>query len=125
MNLEELKELLPESQMNYPLKAGLYLRNSASAPCPDCPFRNKSPFVVTTKLCFQECPHDIMIWILSREQLEKYKELRPPEKKKKEIDRAIEEGKILQIERIKGAPEIAVAPLLFLKEIGRSDYFVL
>jgi len=53
-----------------------------------------------------------------------YERLRPPEKKKKEIDRAIKERKILQIERIKGAPEIAVAPSFFVGT-GRSNYFVL
>jgi len=96
-----LERHLRESLMDYSLKINLYLHGVASTPCFDCPFKNEHPAVPLwekTEKCFQRCPYDILIWILNKEQLARYENLRPPEKKEAEIKRAINEGKIVRIE---------------------------
>jgi len=107
--------------MDYSYKATLYLQGNAFTPCNDCPFKNDDPYVsLNEKIerCFQGCPHDIMVWLLNKEQLEIYERLRPPERKQKDIEKAIKEGRIIQIEhtfRFKGGSELTVTPFFILK----------
>ena len=101
--------------MDYPLKATWYLHGveSASTRCPDCPF---SPIYTLekTKECFKRCTFTIMVWLLDGEQEKIYEESRPPEMKRKDIEKAINERKIVQIEKVIGrAPEISVSPSFY------------
>lgn len=123
MNEEDLRE----SPMAYPLKANLYIRGVAFMPCNDCPFKNERPSLLideTVDRCFQECPHNIIVWILNQEQLEKYEELRPLELKEKDLKFAIKMEKIPQEEEFIGAPEIAVTPVFFKSQkiASRGDF---
>jgi hypothetical protein len=89
----------------YPLKETRYLYSVSQIPCPDCTHKNKHPPVSISKKtedCFKKCEFEICLWILSKEQLEIYEKVRPPEKKKKDIELAIREGKIVLIEKTLG-----------------------
>ena len=100
MNIGELERKLRNSSMIYAFKANFYLHDIFSIPCRDCPFQNEIPAVSILekdKNCFKRCPHDIMIWLLNEEQTALYERFRPPEKKKRELEKAIKEGKIIQI----------------------------
>ena len=116
MNTESSESFLSKSSMDYPLKATWYLRGveSTSTSCPDCP--NPPMFMSEkTKECCKRCNFLMMIWLLNEEQLEIWREVRPPEKQKEEIEKAIKEHKMPQIEvSIGGVPELSTLPL-FLK----------
>jgi len=86
--------------MDYSLKINLDLRGVESTPCLDCPLTKEPvvPIWEKAEKCFQRCPYEILVWILNKEQLEKYEKLRPPERREVEIKRAINERKIVQIE---------------------------
>jgi len=97
----ELERNLRNSSMDYSLKVTRYLYGVARTPCPNCPFKNEDPpvpLIEKTKKCFQRCKFKIIIWIPSPEQLHLYEQVRPPEKKKEDIELAINEGKITLIE---------------------------
>jgi len=86
--------------MDYSLKATLYLWGVAFSPCKDCPYKGERPAIsilIKTKKCFKRCPYPIMIWILSKEQLELYEIIRPLELKQKDIDKAQKEAQIIDI----------------------------
>jgi len=112
--------------MDYCLKANLYLRGVAFMPCPDCYKKwhpkNEKPFPTTENrsIPFSEkinerllsCPFEIMLWILSEDQFQLWEKLRSLEMKKKEIEKAINEHKVLQVETSLGrAPESMPLPL--------------
>jgi len=96
--------------MDYSLKVNWYYKGVVFTPCDDCPFRNKRPAVPIwekTEKCFQRCPYEIVIWILSKRQLALYEKVRPSELQKKELKRAKKEEKIVIVEQIRGALEIS------------------
>jgi hypothetical protein len=100
LNIEESERKLRNSSMVYAFKSNFYLHGVFFIPCKDCPFQNEIPAVPILekdKDCFKRCPHDIMIWLLNEEQTTLYEKFRPPEKKKKELEKAIKEGRIIQI----------------------------
>lgn len=106
MNISERERKLRQSEMDYSLKANLYLHGVAFTPCEDCPFKDErlpgiikiGPMRTRMEMCFERCPYEIMIWLLSKEQFQLYEKLRPLEKKKKDFQKAIRENKIVQIE---------------------------
>lgn len=108
---------LRNSPMDYSLKVNLYYKKVAFTPCSDCPFqgeRSAIPIWEKTEKCFQRCPYDIVIWILNPRQLTKYEELRPQDKKKKEIERAIREGKLVQVEEtLRASGELVTSPSFY------------
>lgn len=86
--------------MDYSLKATLYLWGVASTPCKDCPYKGEYPAIsilIKTKKCFERCPYPIMIWILSKEQLELYETIRSLELKQRDINKAQKEARIIDI----------------------------
>jgi hypothetical protein len=119
LNNWDLERELRKSPMDYSLKATQYLYGISQTPCPNCPFKNEYPpvpFEKKTKKCFERCKFKIIIWILNQEQLSVYEQFRPPEKKKKDIELAINEGKIALVEEIlRGSQEIVVFPSFFSK----------
>jgi len=120
LNTEELERELRKSPMDYCLKANLYLRGVAFMPCPDCHEKwlpeNENSFLTTEKhsIPFSEkidecllsliegrlknCPFEIMVWILSEDQFQLWEKLRSPEMKRRGIEKAINEHKMLQVE---------------------------
>lgn len=97
--MEELERQLRNSEMAYSLKVNRYYKGVAYTPCNDCPFKKEDPCVSIcdkTKDCFKRCPYEIVIWILSPSQTAEYEKLRPPDMKNKELERAINERKIVQ-----------------------------
>ena len=105
MNILELEHNYRNSNEVYPLKATRCIYGVSQIPCPDCPYKNEYPPVsifIKTEKCFERCPYQIMLWILSKEQLEIYERVRPPEKKKIDIELAIREGKIILVEQTLG-----------------------
>lgn len=107
--------------MDYSLKATRDVYGVAQTPCPNCPFKNEEPpvpLVEKTKRCFQRCKFKIIIWILSTKQLSLYEEFRPPEKKKEDIELAINEGEIARIEETLRESQKIKPPLpLFYKKV--------
>ena len=105
MNIPELEQNLRNSTAAYPLKATRYIYGIFQNPCPNCPYMNEYPPVPIyekDEYCFKKCPFEICIWILNEEQLKIYEKVRPPEKKKRDIEMAIREGKIIPIEETLG-----------------------
>ena len=96
----ELEVKLRKSEMDYSLKATLYLYGVSFTPCSDCPFKNEKPPISIcekTEKCFQRCPFEIMVWILSSRQRKIYEKFRPPALKKRDFEQAINLGKIVQV----------------------------
>jgi len=94
----KIEKELRESSMIYSLKANFYLKRLFSTPCDDCPFKEENPSVPISEKdedCFKRCPFDIMIWLLNEKQTALYQKFRPPEKKKRELEKVIREGKII------------------------------
>ena len=111
-----LERELRKSSMDYSLKASRYLYGVAQTPCPNCPFKNEYPpvpLIEKTKKCFQSCEFKILIWILSAEQLFLYEQLRPPKKKKEDIELAINTSKIAQIEEGVRESQKIISPSFF------------
>lgn len=103
MNLEELEVSLRNSEMDYSLKANRYLHGVAFTPCNDCPFKGENPAVsipLKTQKCFERCPYQIMVWILSEQQLRLYYKVRPPELKDKDFNKAVNEERVIIIKMI-------------------------
>jgi hypothetical protein len=96
MNMDLEKELR-ESQMIYPLKANYYLRRVKLVPCPDCPFKEPVSILEQDAFCFSKCPFEIIVWILSPEQLKVYEGVRPTERRLIDLERAMKEGKMVPI----------------------------
>ena len=104
MNID-LEHNLRNSNAVYPLKSTFYLYGVSQIPCPDCPYKNEYPPVSILKKdedCFKRCQFEISIWILSKDQLKLYEKVRPPEKKKGDIEMAIRERKIIALEETLG-----------------------
>lgn len=123
----KLEQYLRNSPMDYSLKATRYLCGIAQTPCPNCPFKNENPpvpLIEKTAKCFQRCEFKIIIWILNPEQLSLYEKMRPPEKKKEDIEAAINLGKITQIEnKIKESRGIEISSPSFLNFIRICFHF--
>lgn len=119
MTTESLEEFLARSKMEYAEKATWLLRGveNVRAVCPDCPF----PPLFTedkTQACCKKCTFHLMVWLFNTEQEKIWQELRPADMKKKEIQKAINEHKIPQIEEIIGrVPELTPLPLFLTKII--------
>jgi hypothetical protein len=105
LNTFELEHNFRSSNEGYLLKSTRYIHGVSQIPCPDCPYKNEYPPVSILKKdedCFRRCRFEISIWILSEDQLKLYEKVRPPEKKKKDVELAIREGKIVLIEKTLG-----------------------
>jgi hypothetical protein len=101
----DLEHNFRKSNEGYTLKSTRYIYGVSQIPCPDCPHKNEYPPVSILKKdedCFRRCRFEISIWILSEDQLKLYEKVRPPEKKKKDVELAIREGKIVLIEKTLG-----------------------
>ncbi len=102
MNNFELERNFRRSNEIYPLKATRYIYGISQMPCPNCPYKNEYPPISIfkkTEDCFKKCSFKICLWILSKEQLEIYERVRPPEKKKEDVELAIQVGEIVAIEK--------------------------
>jgi len=111
LNREELEKQLRESEMAYPSKVNRLYKSVEFTPCNNCPFKDENPPVSLlgkTENCFERCPYEIVIWILSPRQIEQYIKLRPDNKKKSDIERAESESKFIYLEKIKGTLKVAV-----------------
>jgi len=105
LDISDLEHNYRNSNECYPLKATRCIHGVSRIPCPDCPYKKEEPPIPILKRdekCFQRCRFPIMLWILSKEQLELYEKVRPPEKKKEDIELAIREGKIVLVEQTLG-----------------------
>ncbi len=124
--------------MGYCLKANLYLRGAALMPCSDC-HKNRQPknesslpttenrsislgrkidecLLSLIEWRLKNCPFKIMIWILNEDQLRLWEKVRSPEMKKKEIEKAINERKMPQVESTyREGPRITASPSFFTK----------
>lgn len=116
MNNESFEDFLRRSDMEYPEKATWLLRGvkSARTICPDCP---SPPTFVSekTRVCCGSCPFLMMIWIFNEKQMKIWDELRPPDIKRKEVEKAVNEQKISQIEQTMGRVCKLTSLPLFLK----------
>ena len=125
----ELERELRKSPMEYPFKATLCLYGVSRNPCPNCSFQNEYPPVPlaeATKKCLQRCKFKIIIWILNTEQLSLFEQFRPPEKKKEDIELAINEGKTALIEEsLRESQKIKLPLPLFLKKCIIKTWFLL
>jgi hypothetical protein len=120
LNTENLEQDLRKTELAYLLKAGLLIHGIQRIPCPNCPFEKEDPpvpLILKDEECFERCPFNIVIWILSPGQEEVYSIFRPDDKKKQDLQMAINAHKIVIMEEtIGGVEEQSPLPLFFRKE---------
>jgi len=116
LRAESLEEFLRKSEMEYPEKATwlLYGVDNVKTVCHNC---SCSPIFVAdkTRACCERCTFLMMVWLFNAEQEKIWQESRPADMKKKEIQKAINEHKIPQIEEIKGRDSETILLPLFLE----------
>jgi len=121
MDTEELERNLRNSTETYPIKASRIVHGIQLIPCPNCPFTNEdppAPFSMKDQNCFERCPYNIIVWILSEEQEIVYQKSRPDEKKRNDLEMAINAHKVALVETTIGrAPESTPLPLFLTKII--------
>jgi hypothetical protein len=100
LNTEELERYLRSSTLTYPLKASWLVHDVSQNPCPSCPFQKEDPSIPISMKegkCFERCPFNIIIWILNKEQEFLYEKFRPDDKKKSDLEMAINAHKIIAL----------------------------
>lgn len=115
MNIEELEINLRESTAAYVFKITLLIYGVQQNPCPNCPFKNEDPpvsLLLKDQKCFERCPYNIAVWILNTEQEILYQRLRPDDKKRSDLEMAINAHKTALVEQMMGrVPQAAPLPL--------------
>jgi len=121
LNGENFECFLQRSHFDYPEKATWLLRGveNVRTICQDC---SLPPLDVQEKMmaCCGRCPFAMMIWLLNESQAETWLELRPPDMRQKEIEKAIMEGHELspKIKEIIGrVHQLTPLPLFLIKII--------
>lgn len=102
--------------MDYPEKATWYIRgvDNTKPICDDCPSPPRRALEKIRECC-KICPFQMIIWLFNKEQGEIWKETRPLDMKKKDIEKAVNERRIAQVEKTIGrVPEIAPLPLFLV-----------
>ena len=119
MNTEELERNLRNSTAAYPLKASRLVHGIQLITCPDCPLKNEDPpvpFLMKDQKCLERCPYNIIVWILSEEQEIIYQKYRLDEKKRNDLEMAINEHKVALVEKTIGrASESTTLPIFLNK----------
>jgi len=117
LNNDEFERNLRKSTAFYAFKASRLVHGIFRMPCPDCSFTNDDPpipFFLKDEKCFQRCPFNVITWILNVEQTVLYEKFRPDEKKKKDLEMAINARKIAVIEETTRRVEQQSPLLIFL-----------
>lgn len=111
-------EFLRKSHLDYPEKATwhLYGVDNASLICPDC---HSPPVNMSERItaCCERCPFALMIWLLNKRQAEIWLKVRPPDMKRKEVEKAVsEQRKISHLKEVIGrVSELSPLPVFFDK----------
>ena len=96
---------LRRSEMDYSIKAGNYLCGGYRTPCLNCSLKGDNPagsILERTKICFEKCTFEIMIWLLSDEQNRLYEEVRPKTMKERDVQKAITKKRFIMEENFVG-----------------------